>query len=465
MSLNVYDFVKSQSKEFEKLKESVKLGGLRVRELNATETLKGLYLLIGDSERGDILNESANGQIFEKGTNKLVCAAQYRVYENVDLTVLNDALKSQPDRFEYDECGNKVNMYEFEPYPTCLEYAEDGTMIRVYNYKGVWYTATTRCIDGEYSYWEKRENSFKRLFEDVFGTDYSKLDEKLTYFFILRHPLNRLVVKHIEASLVFISTINNESLEEVFTSDLDFARSECIQIEEFSTRYSYTAEEIVDWADEESESVLVDKTIECVTNARENVNWTMEEISSFMAKSFDNDKKGIMFVKFDYKTGYYKRYLYETPMYRMFKELKGNVPNILERYLELYLKSYSESVMFKRLFDENISEFNNIELKLEYFVKDLLKTYIETHVRHAYKLDETHKYSRSLKQLHAIYRNSQTKENVKGVSIREPQVWEWVKKLSTRVLMTLLDIPVNHKYSKKVPKRILKRPVSISTQT
>ena len=68
---------------------------------------------------------------------------------------------------------------------TTVEYCEDGTIIRLYNYNDNWYTSTTKTINASVSYWSSSK-SFHELFSELFDEKYLEiLDKNSTYFFIL----------------------------------------------------------------------------------------------------------------------------------------------------------------------------------------------------------------------------------------------------------------------------------------
>lgn len=417
----VYEFVKEKS--FEDVKLGCADSNIRVRELKATEQSKKLYLLVSnDFTNESLLHMTANGVIFEKDTNKLVCASQFRTFENANLETLNECLKA-PDSKHF------------------LDYADDGTMIRVYNYEGKWFTATTRCIDGEYSYWQDHELNFKKLFQDAFDEEmYSKLDPKFTYCFLLCHPLNRLVVKHETPHVVYISRISNDTKLESFEDVLGLKRPELVKVDQITNMYTFQQRVLLD-----DEQVLVDETVSCNVDIQDNLNWVEEELNELLEVSFHNRKKGILFVKYDPSSKVYKRFLYETSMYKMFKELKGNTPNIALRYIQLILSNTHEAFMFKTLFEEHNSLLLEIDSKLARLTKEILSLYIKSHVKHEYQVDDTHKFFRTMKQLHAIYRKTRQ-------PIRQQQVGEWLRGMKPETVMRLLEIPIHHKQ-----KKILKR--------
>ena len=79
----------------------------------------------------------------------------------------------------------------------------DGTMINVFYFEGVWYISTRSAIGG-WNHWTSAKNFSEMFNEAKGGLDLEKLNPKLTYSFVLRHPENRIVTKYEIADLVLV---------------------------------------------------------------------------------------------------------------------------------------------------------------------------------------------------------------------------------------------------------------------
>lgn len=104
----------------------------------------------------------------------------------------------------------------------------DGSLIKIYNYKGVWRSATNGTIDAfkadlSISFFRTAENEVRSTFGDLVlhvleTMDYIEvldmLDEDYTYLFELCSPFNRVVVPHNEPKLYYLSSKHNETGEE-----------------------------------------------------------------------------------------------------------------------------------------------------------------------------------------------------------------------------------------------------------
>ena len=429
------------SKSFEEVK-GLESEGVRVRTLNATDEFKKLYLLV--SQRFDTVESHLlNGQIYEKETNELVADAPEAVFEGKSVEELNEFL--EPIQ-EFDESGNVVGKYS-EENEVYIEYAEDGTMVRLYNYNGVWYTATTRCISGEYSYWEDRKRNFDVLFrETLVGFDYGLLDAGTTYNFMLKHTANRLVVAHIKNELVFVSKIKGgvESLDCPECLAMFVKRSERVNTESVTLAMSEQYDEY-----DGKERVASWYNVDMEVKVSENRKWNVSELDALLSESFMNTKKGIIFVR---KCGSkYRRYLYETSEYRKIKELKGNTPNVMLSFVDLYTKGQVVDLnTFSMVFAERTLEFHGVSEKLEKLIVEIYYKYIDTHVRQRYRISETDPHHRTLRQLHAVHK--QTRRPVHMDTVRD-----LIYNLDSKIILRLLGIPVVRKQSDFRPKRILRR--------
>jgi hypothetical protein len=83
----------------------------------------------------------------------------------------------------------------------------EGTTIRVFWNGKEWCKATSKCVNAYNSSWENVA-SFGKLFDSVVENilQYNDLDKENTYFFVIQHPINRLVIP-INESKVYLAGI------------------------------------------------------------------------------------------------------------------------------------------------------------------------------------------------------------------------------------------------------------------
>lgn len=348
----VIEFVKDKNYN-DIVKESEKYG-LCVKYSN-DEQLKNLFLLANkndndnDNENNDIINYQANGIIFEKNTNKVVAMCQNKLMTYNGKNNINDFLHSN----------------DFKR----IEYCEDGTMIRLYNYNDIWYTSTTRCIDANKSYWTSTKN-FSDLFWDVFDKSLlTTLDKAYTYIFVLLHKENRIVVKHKINMLVYISRINNETFIEDYT-------------QQFNNVYGIRRPKKIDTYD------------------FYNLNLSNNNI---MERLYHPFKRGILIKILNKETNKLVTYKFDFKNYIDIKDIRGNVPEIRMRYLEL-LNEPERLHIFEKNYNEYKFMFKLIKNELFNLIKTIHQLYIDSHIKHTIKINEDNIYYKTLRQLHAQYK-------------------------------------------------------------
>lgn len=333
---------------------------IKYRELKDKENknVENLVLLFNKKTDTEIQKE-CNGLIIEKNTNKIVASCQH------------DFEQKQPEN--HDEYVS-------------AEYCEDGTIIRLYNYNGIWTTATKKCIDAKYSFWSNSK-TFNEMFWEVFGHekfDLSKLDKDHTYIFALLHVDNILVVKHTENSLVYLACINNITGENCENLDLSlFSINPKIRLSE---KLNLTEEDLV-----------------------ENYNFNGEGFSKLDEKYFNPKKRGIL-IKYTNNRIYkvdFKEFVYV-------QKIRGNEPFIRIRYLEL-LNDPENLYHLTCYYSEHHFTFSMIHHTILSVCNEIYMLYRNTHVKHKITIDNTHEYFKTIKQLHAQYKTTNkpiTKEDV-----------------------------------------------------
>lgn len=364
---------------FDKIKEIANDSGIDVRECSS-DVLNNLYLLVADKNSNVLspLQMECNGLIFEKETNKLVCMSQNKfIHINKDSSQVEqiESLKSRYSRFR-------------------MEYCEDGTVIRLYHYNGQWYTATTRCIDARKSYWSS-DKTFDDMFWEIFNAssyDISNLDTNYTYSFILIHKENRIVVNHKYNNLIYINRIHNEIKEEDFTN------------------YFYNQDP--------RRCIRRTKQIENMS-----INYPLDDY-------YLSDKRGVILKFLDQETNSWKLYQYDFNSYTQIKEVRGNVPLIRMRYLEL-LTDPEKLQVLESNYPEHAMTFSMIKHCMNKLYREVHNLYYQSHIKHNVTVEESHKLYRTLKQLHGQYKKQ-------GTIITIEEVIKKVNSLDKNVIKTLI---------------------------
>jgi hypothetical protein len=319
-----------------------------------------LFLVVSNKEN-DISEDykQFNGVIFEKDTNKVVGMCQNKLK---DLNSIDEA---------------RVLITENIDKRIRVEYCEDGTIMRLYNYKNKWYTATTRCVNANRSYWTSSKN-FDELFWECFNPDLlESLDKTFTYVFILLHKENRIVVKHNVNMLVYISRINNTTFEEDF-------------VNVFYNEYGIRRTKKID---------------------SKNMNYFFDNFSSFNHPY----KRGILIKIYDNVKLQWDVYKLDFEKYQEIKSLRGNIPEIRMRYIEL-LNSPKELQLFQKYYGENYYMFTIIKKSLYELVKNVYSLYVESHIKHNVQVKDDDIFYKTLRQLHAQYKT--TNKNISYIDVQ-----------------------------------------------
>lgn len=385
--MNIVDITEIENlihgKSFEEVKQIAQNSNIRVRELNSSDqNVNNLYLLISDdSDKLTPLQIQCNGIILEKESNKVIGMCQNKFIN------IND--------FTFDHMNQLLtNSKKFR-----MEYCEDGTLIRLYNYNGSWLTATTKCIDAKYSYWSS-DKTFDDMFWEIAQNNLlthetlNMMDPDYTYIFILLHKENRIVVNHKHNKLIYVSRINNNDKKEDYTN------------------YFYN----------ENQQYSMRKTKKIDVENHNNVKFPLDDY-------FLPSKRGIL-VKVSNGTSW-TIYHYDFNTYSKIKQVRGNVPLIRMRYLEL-LNDPEALKILEENYSEYIMLFTLIRHQLTNLYKQIHKLYFESHIKHNITVNEDHPLYRTLKQLHAYYKNT-------GNQITLDEVKNKVNTLDSFVLKKFLD--------------------------
>lgn len=337
-------------------------------QFRTCDTMDSLYLLTND------------GLILEKETNNVICRS------NKKFNQIGNDLSDQI---------NQLTNLEKDSVDMKVEYCEDGTVIRLYNYKDTWYTATSKCLDARKSYWSSDKN-FDEMFWETFrdsefmgslenGLD--SLDKDYTYLFILFHTENRIVIRHNYNSLMYVKRIDNKTGKEDFTNT---------NVEQLPINHG--------------------------------------EIHYPLDDYFVNTKRGLLF-KFYKSDGSYETYQYDFSNYNSIKVIRGNVPLIRMRMLEL-LEDPESLEILKMVYNEYLLTFSMAQHSINNLYKEVHKLYIESHIKHHIQIYEANPLYKTLKQLHGQYKN-RVVENP-GYIITIDEVKSKVNSLNPNILSKLL---------------------------
>ena len=383
---NIKGFLKE--KEFnDELKHELFLNYIKIREYGLSKNERetddniemtnenvsensNLFLLFNRKNEIEMQKE-CNGLIMEKDTKNVICACQ------------NDFEETIPEESEL----------------VGAEYCEDGTVLRLYNYKDKWIVASRKCIDASYSYWSS-EKSFNDMFWELFSNvELNVLNKNNTYLFILLHTDNNFVVKHFQNRLVYTGSINNKTCE--YSDEHYFDNIETITRPEQIDIQHYIQNNMIDSID------------------------IQEEFQNY----FNPMKRGVI-LKFK-KENQIKLFKIDFSQFNFIKYIRGNEPRIRNRYLQLLSDPDKLHILINH-YPEHSFLFDMIYHSIIKMCNTIYKIYRETHVKHFYRIEDNHVFFQTIRQLHAQFKITNQFITISDVFIK-------VKSLHPHVLKKMLN--------------------------
>lgn len=197
---------------------------------------------------------------------------------------------------------NNWNEFKVEPII-------DGSIMRLYYYSGTWHIATQNNVDASKVNWSSTEN-FAMLFREAMEQvelEYSMLNENYCYTFILQSPKNHMIINYDVPNLVLLCI--TEGFNDITNTAMNLP---CDCVETLTEFKSF--EEVLTKCNEDQTPPL---------NLNSNLGYILTHNTSGL------------------------KIRLETTIYHHAKELKGNVPNILYRILQvLHNKQNDEFLMY-----------------------------------------------------------------------------------------------------------------------
>jgi len=283
---------------------------LKIKEEANTPDLFLIYITDESNVSLKIVRE-CNGIILEKSTLKIIC----HTFE-----------KCLDDENKIDERLDINNLY--------LEFAIEGTLVRLFYYNNSWRLASRKCIDASKSKWLSYKN-FSELFSDCLNG--INIDDQLNmnncYSFIITHPENKIFVNYEIANIAHVSTRNMVTFEEE------------------------------------------DVFIGIFKPHREKINSTnLDSLINYYKNMNMLNYEGIILI--DNK---FNRQKFKTNIFLRAKELWGNTNNRFMRYLELR-KDHELLNQYLLLFDYDKPRFIEYESKISELAKKILGIYLDKHI-------------------------------------------------------------------------------------
>ena len=280
----------------------------------------------------------------------------------------------------------------FKKYPDKNEHIigeqfVEGTMINLFWDHSIesWEIATRNTVGANVSFYKNKndnndENSNYKTFNQMFheaclynSLDVNSLDKKYCYSFVLQHPENRIVVPFKFPQLFLIEVYHIEN-----TPENIFVYTQCLSnINIFG--FENSSVQLPEIYEYEKYQDLIDK---------------------YASNNSPYNTLGIVFKNI--LTG--ERTKKRNPVYQQIKELKGNHPKILYRYLTL--RKEGKVREYLEYFPEDKNECNKLRQQLHDFTNTLFSNYKDCYVKKQKPLTEfPPQYRNHMFSIHQIYRN------------------------------------------------------------
>ena len=268
----------------------------------------------GKSDRNNKIVKTFSGLILKKDNIGDILYRGQSLSEQivVENTITNDDIKT-------------VNVNDWEHITVQKLY--DGSRIKVFYIDGVgWNVSTSRCINACKAFWNSPK-SFYQLFMECLGNfNLESLDKNKCYTFIIQHPENRIVIPHSVPSLIHVSTYDKNT-NNIVDIDIGLPKAEVCVFESFNQ--------------------LIENLL------------SLEHTSpGYMLIDNNHDRVHLICSKYD-----------------KIRKLKGNVPLISQRYLQLRKSSTNDISKFLEIFPEYKFICDDVEKHLTYICKTIFHKY------------------------------------------------------------------------------------------
>lgn len=277
----------------------------------------------------------------------------------VDMTTLKPISRAFNKMWEItgkhteEEIHQLIASHEFFKTETItIEEAIDGTLVRIFYQDGMWKKATKNSMDAYNAYWNNSK-SFGEMFDEcAICLDYSTLNRKYCYSFVIQHSENRIIVPYQQNTLIHLLTRDMETMEEI-NVDIGICKPRVFHF----------------------------NTIHDIFNSLVNTAWSFQ---GYVLINAEKDRLKI-----------------ENPNYTYVKELKGNNTNIRMRILQLLHNR--QKYEFLKYFPEHQELVQSVILDVQHLATKIHRTYIQRYVKKNKEYPQPEEYTTFLKKLDWLY--------------------------------------------------------------
>ena len=352
----------------------------------------------------------------------------YGLFRSVILNKNNDVVCFSPPKSIPADCF--IEKYSIKNLFVVAEEFLEGTMINIFwdELLGVWEVATRNTVGANTYFFKNSNKDMNKTFRFMFveacienNVNFSLLNKKYCYSFILQHPENRIVVPFLKTELYLVAVyqINgNKDKKEVTIKSLHL--DTIINNNGLIINNDLTTHLGINYT-----TIKFPKKID--TN---NTSYT-ELIKLYASMNMPYNNQGI--VIYNKLTG--ERTKIRNPVYEEVKQLRGNQPKLQYQYLALRNKGKVSE--FLKYYPENKKDFSNFRDQVHLFTNNLFSNYISCFIKKEKPLNQFPEQFRThMFHLHKKYLNDL--KDIKGF-ITNTVVKKYVNELHPALLMYSLN--------------------------
>lgn len=291
--------------------------------------------------------------------------------------------------------------------------AYEGTILRVWQYQDIWHLSTHRKINAFKSKWG-HNSTYGELFCRALipVIDALKNAEKLTTEQIIADDLFKTFVNALDKEKVYIFMLRSFKENRKVCNGVDEPTLYCIG--------SFKRDEDFKFYLENPETFM--PTPELISTID-----TPDDLLDHIEKINPREYQGVVLMNPDGSSGKVVNIEYDR-----LDKLRGNVPNVLHRYVQLRWNKETLS-QYTELYPEHQNKFTEWETSMNHVVNNIMKKYIERYINHKTAILPPEQYKVVLELQDYYIKNLRAKKEKATTS----HIWEILGKWTEREVNVL----------------------------
>ena len=288
----------------------------------------------------------------------------------------------------------------------------EGTMINVFwddsiGLDGGWEIATRNTVGATSSFYKsKQSKTFRDMFLEAANEnkmEFSILDKKYSYSFVVQHPENRIVVPFKKPQLYLVAVYSINNVDDVITVDAHDSQ----QFKEF---FSTTSVKFPNYYTFHTYSDLIEN---CAS-----MNTRYDVVGVVLHNKLTGERSKI-----------------RNPVYEQVRNLRGNQPKLQYQYLSL--RKEGKVGEFLKFYPESKKEFSGFRDQVHLFTDTLFSNYVSCYIKKEKPLKEfSEQYRTHMFNIHQIFINELRE---KKHFVTNTVVQKYVNELHPSLLMYCLN--------------------------